>query len=71
MTNEDFIKIVKRGEQAAFILGQVHGKIHNIINTPSPAREGEIRKALLDLYQYIGMIAGELYYQPGVKNEVD
>ncbi len=69
MDNQDFIKIVQRGEQAALLVGQIHGKIHNILSLESPTTSSEVRRHLIDLFHYIGEAAGQLYYNPELKDE--
>ncbi len=70
MTNEDLVKIVQRGENASFLIGQIHGKLHQIIqgvNTPNTF--SDVRGDLIQLFDYITQEVGNIYYDTGVKDE--
>lgn len=70
MTNEDLIKIVQRGEQAAHLIGQVHGKLHQIIQgIHTPNTFSDVRGDLIQLFDYMTQEVGNLYYKPEVLNE--
>lgn len=69
MTNEELVKIVQRGEQAALLIGQIHGKIHNILNLESPVTNSETRHHLIDLFHFITESTAELYYKPNLEHE--
>lgn len=65
MTNEDLVKIVQRGEQASFLIGQIHGKLHEIIQgTETPNTFSNVRGDLIKLFDYITQEVGNLYYKP-------
>lgn len=69
MTNQELVTMVQRGEQAALLVGQIHGKIHNILSMGSPANYSDVRNQLIELHRYIGEMAGQLYYKAEVKDE--
>ncbi len=70
MDNEQFVKLVQRGECAAFIIGQTHGKLHQIIEgLRTPNTFSDVRGELIQLFDYITQEIGNLYYKPEVKNE--
>lgn len=69
MDNEEFFKIIQTGNQAALLIGQIHGKIHNILSLEAPTTSSEVRRHLIDLFHYIGESAAQLYYKPELTNE--
>jgi hypothetical protein len=70
MTQDELYKIMQHGAQSAHLLGQIHGKLHQIIqgiNTPNTMTD--VRGDLIQLFDYMTQEVGNLLYKPELKNE--
>ena len=66
MDNEEFIGLIQQGSTAAHLLGQIHGKIHGLIEKSCTE---SVRQDLVHLFDYITQEVGNIYYKKEVKNE--
>lgn len=54
--------LVLQSQRSALVLGQIQGKIHNMLSFYCPEQVGLLHGKLLDLHNYIIQMAAELYY---------
>lgn len=60
-SNQTFVKVIDQNQKAAYLIGQIHGKLHTLIEKSAT---DSVRQDLIHLFDYITQEAGNLYYKP-------